>query len=132
MNSIGWIVAHLAWQEQRYWLTRANSLTPHPDLNEIAAFGGPASTPSLPEMLGLWRTVTAAVDPWLDRLGADDLAAPLPGKPAKLVGDSLHRVNYHYWYHAGEIQAIRQMLGHRRLPQFVGSSLETRAAFRGE
>ncbi len=23
MNSIGWIVGHLAWQEQRYFLTRS-------------------------------------------------------------------------------------------------------------
>jgi hypothetical protein len=22
MNSIGWIVGHMAWHEQRYWLTR--------------------------------------------------------------------------------------------------------------
>ena len=28
MNSIGWIVAHMAWHEQRYWLTRAQELTP--------------------------------------------------------------------------------------------------------
>jgi DinB superfamily len=48
MNSIGWTVAHLAWQEQRYWLTRANGPTPHPKLNQIAPNGGPASTPSLP------------------------------------------------------------------------------------
>jgi hypothetical protein len=25
-----------------------------------------------------------------------------------------------YWYHNGEIQAIRQSLGHRDLPKFVG------------
>ena len=27
---------------------------------------------------------------------------------------------YHYWYHLGEAGAVRQMLGHRDLPQFVG------------
>ncbi len=27
---------------------------------------------------------------------------------------------YHYWYHLGEAHAIRQMLGHTGLPQFVG------------
>jgi len=26
----------------------------------------------------------------------------------------------HYWYHLGESQAIRQLLGHTDLPQFVG------------
>ena len=42
MNSIGWIVAHMAWHEQRYWLTRGLGETPRPELNEIAANGGPA------------------------------------------------------------------------------------------
>jgi hypothetical protein len=32
----------------------------------------------------------------------------------------LRRVTYHYWFHLGESQAIRQMLGHRDLPAFVG------------
>jgi hypothetical protein len=32
----------------------------------------------------------------------------------------LHRNLYHYWYHTGEAAAIRQMLGHTDLPQFVG------------
>src|SRR5579875_1056397 len=27
---------------------------------------------------------------------------------------------YHYWYHTGENAAIRQMLGHINLPEFVG------------
>src|SRR6478752_2923704 len=34
MNSIGWIVAHMAWHEQRYWLTRGSGETPRPELNE--------------------------------------------------------------------------------------------------
>ena len=32
----------------------------------------------------------------------------------------LQRVTYHYWYHIGENMATRQLLGHHRLPQFVG------------
>ena len=129
MNSIGWIVGHLAWQEQRYWLTRAHGLTPHPDLNTLAASGGPASTPALAAMLAAWREVTRAVDPWLDALTVSDLSAGLPGSPPRTVGDSILRVTYHYWFHIGEIQAIRQLLGHRRLPQFVGA-IEARAPYR--
>ena len=30
MNSLGWNVGHLAWQEQRYFLTRAQGITPLP------------------------------------------------------------------------------------------------------
>jgi len=28
---------------------------------------------------------------------------------------------FHYWFHTGEAHAVRQMLGHGNLPQFVGN-----------
>jgi hypothetical protein len=122
MNSIGWIVAHMAWHEQRYWLTRGVGETPRPELNEIAANGGPATTPPLRAMIAAWRTVTTAADPWLDGLTAADLPAPLPGSgPKRTIGSAIQRVTYHYWFHTGEILAIRQVLGHARLPEFVGN-----------
>src|SRR5436190_17807678 len=122
MNSIGWIVAHLAWHEQRYWLTRVLGKTPRPDLNEIAANGGPATTPPLRTMLAAWGEVTAATDPWLDGLAAADLPEPLPGSgPQRTIGSAIQRVTYHYWFHTGEVLAIRQVLGHPRLPEFVGN-----------
>ena len=122
MNSIGWIVAHMAWHEQRYWVTRAQDATPHPELNEIAANGGPATTPSLEAMLAAWAEVTAAADPWLDGLQPADLSAALPGSgPQRTIGSALLRVTYHYWFHTGEILAIRQVLGGRDLPEFVGN-----------
>ena len=49
MNCIAWNVGHLAWQEQRYWLQRAQDQLPRPDINERFAYGAPASTPSLDE-----------------------------------------------------------------------------------
>lgn len=132
MNSIGWIVGHLAWQEQRYWLTRAQELTPIPVLNETVASGGPATTPPLHEMLAAWRQVTKSADPWLDGLATDDLAGDLGGPgPKRTVGDSLRRVTYHYWFHIGEILAIRQVLGHPKLPEFVGD-IDNRAPYRPE
>lgn len=130
MNSIGWIVAHLAWQEQRYWLTRVQDRTPLPLLTEVAAYGGPPTTPSLKEMLAAWKQVTHEVDPWLDGLDAAALARPLAGPgPRRLVGDAIHRVTYHYWFHIGEILAIRQLLGHPRRPEFVGP-IEAKAPYR--
>ena len=130
MNSIGWIVGHLAWQEQRYFLTRGQGLTPIPLLNEIAASGGPATTPPLAEMLAAWRKITRAVDPWLDSLTRESMLEPLGGGgPWRTTGDPIQRVTYHYWFHIGEILAIRQMLGHRRLPEYVGD-LEGRAPYR--
>jgi hypothetical protein len=121
MNSIGWIVGHLAWQEQRYWLSRPQGETPIPILNELVANGAPASTPPLGDMLEAWHTVTSAADPWLDTLTTGDLAGNVPGSgPTRRVGDLVRRVTYHYWFHVGEILAIRQILGHRGLPEFVG------------
>jgi hypothetical protein len=44
------------------------------------------------------------------------------GKPVReSIGSMLHRITYHYWYHIGESQAIRQFLGHSGLPEFVGA-----------
>ena len=78
MNSIGWIVGHLGWQEQRYFLTRAQGRTPMPILNEVAANGGPATTPPLRGMLAAWRTVNAEADPWLDALTTASMVETLP------------------------------------------------------
>jgi hypothetical protein len=132
MNSIGWIVGHLAWQEQRYWLTRAQGETPIPVLNELVANGAPATTPPLGEMLEAWRSITAAADPWLDSLAPGDVAGELGGSgPKRVVGDALHRMTYHYWFHIGEILSIRQILGHPKLPEFVGD-IDGRAPYRPE
>ena len=134
MNSIGWIVGHLAWQEQRYWLQRAQGIVLYPQLNTIYAFGAPMTTPPLAESLDLWAHVTAAADPYLDGLTTAGLQAPLllDGQPVdQNVGSALRRMTYHYWYHTGEVQAIRQMLGQRDLPQYVGD-LEGEAPYRPE
>lgn len=125
MNSISWNVGHLASQEQRYFLTYGQGLTPLPEINKAFASGAPASTPALSEMLAAWTAITRAADPWLDTLTTQMLLQPYTkrdGRPAsRYHGNLLQRVIYHYWYHTGENQAIRQLLGHERLPQFVGN-----------
>jgi hypothetical protein len=133
MNSIGWICGHLAWQEQAYWLTRAQGTTPLPTLNETVASGMPATTPSLKEMRAAWRKVTRMADPWLDQLTTVDMTRELPRPPGyrRTIGDGLRRMTYHYWFHIGEILAIRQILGHKRLPEYVGN-LEALAGYRPE
>jgi hypothetical protein len=123
MNSISWIVGHLAWQEQRNWLTRAQSRTPLPQLNELVAYGRPATTPSLTEMWQSWQTVVAAADSYLDALTTETLQQPMlyNGQPSiYAIGTVLQRHIYHYWYHLGECMALRQLLGHDALPEFVG------------
>ncbi|HSK87107.1 MAG TPA: DinB family protein, partial [Anaerolineales bacterium] len=134
MNCISWIVGHLAWQEQRTWLTRPQNILLFPNLNELVGHGMPMSTPSLHEMLEAWHAVTKATDPFLDTLTTERLQSDLPidGKSSgQTIGSALRRVTYHYWYHIGEIQAVRQMLDHRDLPQYVGD-IEAEAPYRPE
>ena len=123
MNCISWTIGHLAWHEQKYWLERAQGILLFPVLNQLFAYRAPMSTPSLNEMLTYWHSVTRATEEYLDSLTNEILQAPLLHK-SKPVGQShgsaLQRITYHYWYHIGEIQAIRQMLGHTELPEYVG------------
>ena len=125
MNSISWNVGHLAWQEQRYFLYFGQGQMPFPELQELYAYQAPASTPSLREMLSMWKEVTQAADQWLDTLTSEKLQTPFlleSGKPStRIFGSLMQRTIYHYWYHNGENLAIRQMLGHADLPEFVGN-----------
>jgi len=134
MNCISWIVGHLAWHEQRYWLDRAQGKVIFPQLNEKFAYGAPMSTPALSEVLERWRQVTQSADPYLDTLTTDALQRELlrDGQPTgQIIGSALRRITYHYWFHTGEIQAIRQMLGQTNLPEYVGD-IETQAPYRPE
>jgi len=134
MNCIAWNVGHLAWQEQRYWLYRAQEQMLLPDINEQFAYGAPASTPSLDEAWGAWRKITEAADRWLDSVTAETLQSNvvIDGKPSEYIfGSLLQRTLYHYWYHIGENAAIRQSLGHTGLPDFVGD-IDEEAPYRAE
>jgi uncharacterized damage-inducible protein DinB len=134
MNCISWNIGHLAWQEQNYFLHYGQSQTLLPEIAKDFANGAAASTPPLDEMLAAWQAITEAADPWLDTLTSARLQEHVvsKGKPiAYVYGNLLQRVIYHYWYHTGENMAIRQLLGHQRRPQFVGS-IDTKAPYQPE
>ncbi len=135
MNCISWNVGHLAWQEQRYFLNYGQGRILFPEIAKDFAFGAPASTPSLKEMLAVWQTITQEADLWLDTLTPAILlqnANDMDGKSVGYThGNLLLRVIYHYWYHIGENMAIRQQLGQTRLPQFVGD-LDNEAPYQPE
>jgi hypothetical protein len=120
MNSIGWMVGHLAWQEERYWLRRARGVVLVPRLDEDFAYGKAATVPSITEMWELWGQVITAADDWLDALDAQRLAQPL-AEGFSNVGTFLLRNTYHYWFHLGEGLGARQAIGHIGLPDFVGN-----------
>jgi hypothetical protein len=133
MNSLGWMVGHLANQEHRYWVQLAQGRDIAPGLRERVGTGRPASTPPLAEMWSTWRLVTAAADEYLDTLTPAGVGVYLlrDGQPVdESVGTLLMRTIYHYWFHAGEASAVRQLLGHRDLPQFVGDM--SAATYRAE
>jgi hypothetical protein len=82
----------------------------------------------------MWLEVTRLSRTFLDKLTSADLQEELR-RHGKSVGQNLGtamlRLTYHYWYHIGEVQAIRQMLGHHNLPEFVGE-IEQQAPYRSE
>jgi len=101
----------------------AQGRTVIPDLHRLVGAGYPASTPPLAEMLDAWKTITAAADEFLAGLTPERALEHLEwkGKPhPESIGTQLLRNIYHYWFHTGEAHALRQMLGHKDLPDFVG------------
>ena len=132
INSIAWIVGHLAWHEQHYWLKRAQGIIPFPKLDEVTAFGKPPADVALKEMVDLWEAVIKASEDYLITLTHDDYLKKLIVNGKELsanIGTMMMRVRYHYWYHTGEMQAIRQLLGHQDLPSYIGSGIETVGQF---
>jgi uncharacterized damage-inducible protein DinB len=133
LNSISWNAGHLAWQEQYYFLFLAQRFRLLPEIERLFASGAPASTPALSEMVAAWKEITAAADPWLEAQTSESLAeyfTRADGQPGqRTYGNLLQRVIYHYWYHLGENMAIRQLLDHSRLPQYVGN-LDEKAPYR--
>lgn len=84
-------------------------------------------------MWAAWRTITQAADTYLDTLTAATLQTYFMdgNKPRReSIGTMLLRNIHHYWYHTGEAHAIRDMLGHGTLPQFVGDM--SQATYRPE
>ena len=134
MNCISWNIGHLAWQEQRYFLRYAQGVVPYPEIDRLFAYGAPPCTPPLEEALSAWKAITAGIDPWLESLPPEKLVENVvrDGKPTRYIyGSLILRMIYHYWYHNGENQAIRQMLGHGGLPEFVGD-IDSEAPYRAE
>jgi uncharacterized damage-inducible protein DinB len=125
LNSISWIVGHLANQENRWWGLFAQGKDLLPELNGLVGFNQPASTPPLAEMWQAWRIATHAADTYLDTLTPTKMLDFFTwnDKPFnENVGTMLMRCIDHYWYHLGEASAIRQLLGYTNLPVFVGEA----------
>lgn len=121
INSISWMVGHLAAFEQFAWVTMTQKETIS-EAVKACAFGKPASTPPMEEMLADFHAIAEAADRYLNALTEDDLNTYLDYNGRRMqenVGTLLLRQTWHYWYHIGEAQAVRQLLGHTDLLPFV-------------
>ncbi|MBD3308866.1 DUF664 domain-containing protein [candidate division KSB3 bacterium] len=124
MNCLSWILGHLAEQEQRFWVVRAQGKDVVADLQSRVGPGQPASTPPLDEMWDAWHAIMAVADEYLETVTPAVLQTILPGEGGnpspENVGTKLLKNIYHYWLHIGQAVLIRKLLGHPDLPQFVG------------
>ncbi len=133
MNSLTWMIGHLAWHERLVWIERGQGLTVEPILDAVAN-GAPASTPPLDEMWSAWSRIVERSDAVLGSLTADGLERPLAfdrRRRSPAAGTELLHVIYHYWGHIGEASAVRQLLGHDQPPEFVGD-IDRLAPYHGD
>ena len=56
INSISWMVGHLAWQEQRYWFQQAQGRTVTPEVM-VCGSGQPPCNPPFGEMWAAWQRI---------------------------------------------------------------------------
>ena len=122
MNSISWMVGHLAWFEQWSWLELPGH-TKATDLLDSYDFYTPDVNPPFEDMKAAWHAVMAGVNPVLEAMTEEDLHVHhmFRGKPTREnVGTRIQRHIDHYWYHNGEANAIRQLIDDRDLPQMIG------------
>ncbi len=121
MNAISWIVGHIA----SHWLGVAAHVTQgDPPTGLRARFVGSNADPTPPTQDGALRMLSdaRAASEWTAT--ADDALLSTVYRESAIsreenVGTVLMRAILHTWFHAGEINAVRQMLGHAEIP-YVG------------
>ena len=99
-----------------------DGLTVRPELNVEFAMERRRARPRWPTS-GQPGRATAATDEWLD---AVTTGRSWPSRSrcgwgiTTNYGSLMLRAIDHHWYHIGESMAVRQLLGHTGLPDFVG------------
>jgi DinB family protein len=116
MNCISWTIGHLADQEWRLFVRGTGGA--EDNRFERYATGRPAFEPPLNEVLELWREAKANADEWLLTATGEDMERAAE-QWFENLGTCVMRNTYHYFFHAGEINAVRQLLGHPEIP-FIG------------
>jgi len=127
LNSIGWIVGHVAWQESFFWLECGQGRRV-PERLQPFATGRQGFVPEYERVLADWHEIASATEPFLRDLDHEALRRHFTHENPKVrdllteenSGTLLTRCIMHYWSHIGEIACVRSLLGHKA-PQFVGS-----------
>jgi len=120
-NSLGWMIGHLAFNEHIVWGVMGQGFAVAEDVSRFMG-GKPASTPEFEAVWAIWERVIVESDQFLDSLTQADMQRRLTweGVPERDdIGTMLHNNIYHYWYHLGESQLLRSLLGHTGLTDFV-------------
>lgn len=98
INSISWMVVHLAAFKQFAWVIMAQNETIS-EAVKACAFGKLASTPAMDEMMADFHAIAKASDRYLDTLTEDDMDLFLQfrGKSAREnIGTFLIHQTWHY------------------------------------
>ena len=112
LNSGGWIVAHLASQQDRYWNVAAQGLEPDAWLTEQqVGTGEEPSTPVFGEALEAFQRVRARAIPYQRSLRGEDLASTIGRRRPSTVEALLARSAAHLLVHTGEMAAIASLVG---------------------
>jgi hypothetical protein len=111
MNCISWIIAHVACQMRAFYVDwpRGKELD---ERYKPYGYQAKATQPPLAEAMELWREACRDSDAWLQSATEESLLKTYPSIVNENGGTLLARSNFHTWFHLGEINSIRQMLGH--------------------
>ena len=119
MNAISWIMAHVAWQ----WFRVASHGTLQETPASTEAYRFLSDDPTPPPMSEALMLLQAAhtANAWIGTADEALLGTVREGLGSlnESVGTFLMRTILHTWFHTGEVNAIRQMLGHPEI-RFVG------------
>lgn len=119
MNCISWIIAHVANQHRAFFVDWPAGRETSP-VYKTFGYGSPPSQPALHDVMTLWNNVCRESDAWLKSATEETLKlkGTITSPEAENWGTLIVRCIFHTWCHLGEINSIRQILGHRP-PQFV-------------
>ncbi len=112
LNAISWTVQHIA----SHWRNVGQAARGLPLVGPHAARDG--SPLPYAQSLALLDNATDDLN-WVSTVGDEAMTRQLPEFRGESVGMFLARAVMHTWFHTGEINAVRQLLGHAEI-RFVG------------